>query len=221
MTRRFAETCGRNAQLVNIVDLGMKGACTGCMRCEYDNTCIYNETVRNADIVILAVTIYGRILSSTFKTFIDRAYLWTHTPSLVGKTIGYLIEGPLSQNHNIQQFLEATVTARQQTLFAGIVTDECSDSQTIDSLIDDFAAACIQYSYDKYSKGFNFLMHGAHKVFRDYNWSGIRFVWQADHRCCKKNGLYDFPQKNRLKNMILPIAMILFRIPSLRNSTTT
>lgn len=224
MTRRFAETCGRNAQLVNLVDLGMKGACTGCMRCGYDNTCIYNDgfqefyndTVRNADIIILAATISGRFLSSAFKTFIDRAYFWTHTPSLVGKTIGYLIEGPLSQNHNIRQFLEATVTARQQALFAGIVTDECSDSQTLDSLIDDFAAACIQYSSDKYSKGFNFLMHGAHKVFRDYNWSGIRFVWQADHRFYKKNGLYDFPQKNRLKNMILPIAMILFRIPSLR-----
>ena len=224
MAQRFAETCGRNARLVNLSDLKMKGACTGCMRCGYDNTCIYNdgfqefynENVRNADIIIFAATISGRFLSSTFKTFIDRAYFWTHTPSLVGKTIGYLIEGSLSQNHNIRQFLEATVTARQQALFAGIVTDECSDSQALDLLIKGFATSCIQYSSDNYSKGFNFLMHGAHKVFRDYNWSGIRFVWQADHRFYKKNGLYDFPQKNRLKNMFLPIAMALCRFPSLR-----
>ncbi|MCK4515257.1 MAG: NAD(P)H-dependent oxidoreductase [Spirochaetaceae bacterium] len=224
MARRFAEACGPNAQVVDISDLGMKGACTGCMRCGYDNTCIYsdgfqefyNETVMNADIVVFAATISGRFLSSTFKTFIDRAYFWTHTPSLAGKTIGYLIEGPLAQNHNIEQFLEATATARQHALFAGIVTDECSDSQTLDSLIDQFAAACIQYSSDEYSKGFNFLMHGAHKVFRDYNWSGIRVVWQADHRFYREKGLYDFPQKNRLKNLIMSIVMLITRIPSLR-----
>ena len=224
MTQRFAKACGQNTSIVNIVDLGMKGACIGCMRCGYNNSCIYNDgfqdfynkSVRSADIVIFAATVSGQFLSSTFKTFIDRAYFWTHTPSLAGKTIGYLIEGPLSQNHNTRQFLEATVTARQMALFAGIITDECADSQELDSLIDGFAAACIQYSLDSYSKSFNFLMHGAHKVFRDYNWSGIRLVWQSDHRFYKKNGLYDFPQKNKLKNMILSAMMLIIRIPFLR-----
>ena len=224
MVQRFTETCGQNVQLVNLIDLKMKGACTGCMRCGYDNTCIYNdgfqefynEVVRNADIIIFAASISGRFLSSIFKTFLDRTFFWTHTPSLVGKTIGYLIEGPLSQNDNLRQFLEATVTARQQALFAGIVTDEYPDSPTLDSLIEGFAASCIQYSSDNYVKGFNFLMQGAHKVFRDYNWSGIRFVWQADHRFYKKNGLYDFPQKNCLNNMIFPIIMALCRFSFIR-----
>ncbi len=62
----------------------------------------------------------------------------------------------------------------------------------------------------------DFLMHGAHKVFRDCNWAGIRLVWKADHRFYKQNGLYDFPQRNHLKNVILSIAALVLQIPFLR-----
>lgn len=229
MTQRFAARCGTNARVVTIAELGLQGGCVGCMRCGRDNSCIYrdgfeqfyNETVMSADVIIFAVTIAGRFVSSEFKTFLDRAYFWTHTPSLAGTTIGYLVEGSLCEHLNTRQFLEATVTARQHALFAGIVTDECADTTTLNALIDDFAATCLQYTSDRYAKGFNFLMHGAHKVFRDYNWAGIRLIWQADHRFYRKHRLYDFPQRNWLKNLLLSLLMVLTRIPAVKRSIDT
>jgi hypothetical protein len=99
------------------------------MRCGYDYTCtykdgfadFYNQRVRTADIIVFAGTVKGRYLSSMWKTFYDRAYFWNHTPSLAGKQLGYIIAGPLRQNPNLIQILEASSTARQYANHVDII----------------------------------------------------------------------------------------------------
>jgi multimeric flavodoxin WrbA len=204
MVNRFAESFAVNVNVVQLDDIDMKGACLGCMRCGYDYNCqykdgfvdFYNEHVRTADIIIFAGSVKGRFLSSKWKTFYDRAFFWNHTPSLVGKQIGYIISGPLSQLPNLVQYLEASSFARQDSNHADIITDESADSIEIDNLLQSFAERLIRYSEKGYIKPKNFLGVGGHKIFRDDIWGRLRMIWQADHRYFKENGKYDFPHKD-------------------------
>jgi len=172
--------------------------------------------VRKADAIVIAGTMNGRYLSSKWKTFFDRAYFWNHTPSLVGKQIAYLISGPVSQNSNLIQILEASVTARQMANMVDIVSDESFDSNKIDAIIQGLAEQVVYYSEREYVRPHNFLGVGGHKIFRDNVWGRIRGIWQADHRYYKKHGLYDFPQNRiglRIMNFFLLSAC---KIPYIR-----
>lgn len=224
MINRFRQSFSEKIELVDLNDIDIRGACLGCMRCGYDYTCqyndgfteFYNNRVRTADVIVCAGTMKGRYLSSTWKTFYDRAFFWNHTPSLVGKQMAYLISGPLSQNPNLMQILEASVTARQDANFVDIVTDECEDSPEIDAQLQGLAERLIRFSVKGYIKPQNFLGVAGHKIFRDNVWGRLRPIWQADHRYYKRHGWYDFPQRDFKIRTINSVLMLLTKIPGIR-----
>jgi len=211
-------------EVVDLHDIDMKGACLGCMRCGYDYTCqykdgfadFYNNRVRTADIIVFAGSVTGRFLSSTWKMFYDRAFFWSHTPSLIGKQIGYIISGPLSQTPNLIQYLEASSFARQDSNHVDIITDESGDSREIDNLLQNFAERLVRFSEQHYIKPKNFLGVGGHKIFRDDIWGRLRMIWQADYRYYKKHGKCDFPQKQYGIRIATSIMMLLTKIPLFR-----
>ena len=194
------------------------------MKCGYDYTCVYkdgfrdfyNDTVRSADIIVHAGEMKGRYLSSLWKTFFDRAFFWNHTPSLAGKQLAYLISGPISQNANLIQVLEAHASARQHANHAGIISDEAQNSARIDSQIQALAERLICNAENGYVKPEDFLGVGGWKIFRDEIYGGIRMVWQADHRYFKKNGYYNFPNKNILVKCAMDFISIFLKIPGFR-----
>lgn len=224
MINRFRQLFADSIDLVNLSDIDIRGACLGCMRCGYDYQCVYkdgfadfyNNRVRTADIIIIAGSLKGRFLSSQWKTFFDRAFFWNHTPSLEKKQIAYLISGPLSQNENLNQFLEASVTARQNANLIDIISDECEDSAKIDAQLNDLAQRAVKMAALKHIKPMNFLAVGGNKVFRDNIWGRLRGLWQADHRYYKKNGFYDFPQYQLKFRIMIPMLMMLTKIPAFR-----
>lgn len=224
MIARFKQSFAGEIEVINLNDIDIRGACLGCMRCGFDYTCtykdgfadFYNQRVRTADIIVFAGTVNGRYLSSTWKTFYDRAYFWNHTPSLVGKQLGYIISGPLRQNPNLIQILEASSTARQSANHVDIITDECENSPEIDALLQSFAQRLVGFAEKEYLKPQNFLAVGGHKVFRDDIWGRLRPLWQADYRYFKKHGLFDFPHKDIKIRVLSPILMMLTRIPPIR-----
>ena len=224
MTHRFLESFSKEPGLVNLNDIDIKGACIGCMTCGYDYKChyrdgfeaFYNHRVRNADILVFAGEMRGRYLSSTWKTFFDRAFFWNHTPSLKGKQIAYIISGPLGQNPNLAQILEANVTARQSANLVNMVSDESGDSQKIDGMLQALAEQAVYFAERDYIKPHNFLATGGHKIFRDEIFGHIRSVWQADHRYYRKNGLYDFEQKKIGLRMVNFFLLAACRLPSFR-----
>ena len=229
MIDRFRQAYSDETELINLNDINIRGACLECMRCGYDYSCqyrdgfteFYNTRVRTADIVIFAGSVKGRYLSSKWKTFYDRAFFWSHTPSLAGKQLAYIISGPLCQNANLIQILEASVTARQNANFVDIITDESEDSETIDAQLQYLAERLIYYSEKQYIKPYNFLAIGGHKVFRDNIWGRLRGIWQADHRYYKKNGLYDFPQKNLMIRIFNAVLLTLTIFPGIRKKYYT
>jgi multimeric flavodoxin WrbA len=224
MIVRFKQSFAGEIDIVNLNEVDIRGACLGCMRCGYDYTCtykdgfadFYNQRVRTADIIVFAGTVKGRYLSSTWKTFYDRAYFWNHTPSLAGKQLGYIISGPLRQNPNLIQILEASSTARQYANHVDIITDESENSAEIDALLQGFAQCLVCFAEKGYLRPQNFLAVGGHKVFRDDIWGRLRPLWQADYRYFKKQGLFDFPQNDFKIRMLTPILMLLTRIPAIK-----
>ena len=224
MIDRFKNSFAGPIEVINLHDIDIRGACLGCMRCGYDYSCqykdgfteFYNNRVRTADIIAFAGTVKGRYLSSMWKTFYDRAFFWNHTPSLKGKQMAYIVSGPLSQNENLIQILEASSTTRQHANHVDIITGECEDSSEIDAQLQGLAERLIRFSVKGYLRPQNFLAVGGHKVFRDNIWGRLRPIWQADHRYYKRHGFYDFPQKDIMIRLLTPILMLLTRIPYFR-----
>ena len=224
MIGQFRRSFADEVDVIDLNDVDIRGACLGCMRCGYDYTCMYqdgftdfyNERLRTADIIVFAGTVKGRYLSSMWKTFYDRAFFWNHTPSLPGKQLGYIISGPLTQNQNLIQILEASSTARQHANHVDIITDECENSEEIDALLQSFAERLVRFAEEGYVRPQNFLGVGGHTVFRDNIWGRLRPIWQADHRYFKKHGLYDFPQRDYRSRVLTSILMLLTKIPGVR-----
>jgi multimeric flavodoxin WrbA len=213
------------AKVVNLYDITIKGGCLGCIRCGYDNTCVYEgkdeftdffkETVKKAPIIVFAGTIRDRYLSSRWKLFFDRSFFNNHTPYLMGKQVGFLISGPLSQIPNLRQIFEGYVELQQGNL-AGIVTDEYRNSSEIDTLIGGLAHHLERYADSGYVKPSTFLGVGSHKIFRDDIYGRLRFPFQADHAYYRKSGAYDFPQKDFKARVISAFLILLTKIPAMR-----
>ncbi|AIQ13003.1 NAD(P)H-dependent oxidoreductase [Paenibacillus durus] len=222
MVERFRKLT--QAELINISAIDIKGGCTGCIKCGFDNQCMYGksddiqmiyEKIRGFDIIVFAGAIKDRYLSARWKMFIDRSFFRTHQPLYTGKQIGYLISGHLSQNHNLREILQTT-TEMDGANLVGILTDEYENE--INEMMEDFAQNLVQFSVRHYIRPHTFLGIGGMKIFRDDIWGPLRFVFQGDHRYYKKHRFYDFPQKKYGMRMVNAILMTLTKIPPVKKT---
>jgi multimeric flavodoxin WrbA len=209
----------QDIEVVNLHDIDISGGCLGCISCGYDNKCVYfgkdsyqdlfEGMVKKADAIIFTGAMKDRYLSSRWKLFFDRSFYNNHQPVLEGKQIGFLISGPLAQNYNLWEILEAYVECMGGNL-VGFVTDESADSAIIDLQLNNLARRLGRLSMQHYVKPRTFLGVGGIKVLRDEIWGNLRFVFLADHRYFKKHGMYDFPQKRykvRMRNLLMTLLM--------------
>jgi multimeric flavodoxin WrbA len=225
MIERFRRAFEPEVPMVNLHELDIKGGCQGCLSCGYDNQCAYQDKdefvhfyehqVKTADLLVFAAATRDRYLSARWKTYFDRSFYNGHVPTLIGRQVGLLISGPLSQNANLRQILQA-YTELQLANLAGIVTDESGDSAAVDARLDQLAHRLVRYADLAYMRPPTFLREGGKKLFRDEIWGHLRVTFQADHKKYKELGLYDFPQKEwaiRVQNALIPP---LFRIRAVR-----
>jgi len=225
MIDRFKNSFMDEVKVMNLHQVDMKGGCLGCLQCGYDYQCsygnqdefvqFYKDQVKNTDILILAGTIQDRYLSSRWKMFFDRSFFHTHTPSLTGKQVGFLLSGPLRQIPNLRQILEA-YTEWQQANLVDMITDEEEDSGVLDGRLQHLAERSIRLAEKNYIKPRTFLSIGGMKIFRDDVWGKLRFPFQADHRFYKKNHLYDFPHKDYKARLMNSFLILLTQFPSMR-----
>lgn len=216
-------------ETINLRDLDIKGSCLGCLQCGYDNVCaytgkddfieFYKTHVERADILVYAGAMADRFLSSTWKTYFDRSFFNTHTPTLIGKQFLFLISGPLGQATTLRQVLEAW-TQIQRSNVVGFVGDDEGDSAHMDALIESMAARAVRFAQQGYIAPQNFLGVGGMKIFRDDVWGRLRIVFQADHRAYKRLGIYDFPQRSLSLRLMNAVISLLFRLPKIRTEFT-
>jgi len=202
MIKRFAGNFNGAAVIRSLSDIDIKGGCLGCCECGFDYKCIYtgkdgyidfyNDEIKSADIIIYAGEIKDRYLSADWKRMFDRAFFNTHTPTLKGKQIGFLISGPLRQVPNLREILQS-YAEWQGANPADFVTDEDS-SAVIDRNIDNLAISVIEFSEKNFVPPSTYRGVGGMKIFRDDVWGRLRFVFQADHKYYEETGIYDFPQ---------------------------
>jgi multimeric flavodoxin WrbA len=227
MILHAAATLKEKPEIVNLSEIKIKGGCLGCLNCGFDNECVYDgkddirkvyeEKIAKADILIYAGSIIDRFLSSKWKVFIDRSFFNTHQPNLVGKQIGFLISGPLSEAGDLSEFIRTYVDLNDANL-VNMVSDEYESSEQLDTQIEHMVNRLVSRSLDGCTKCNTFRGIAGVKLFRDELWGRLHFVFQEDHRYYKKHRLNDFPQKNirmRITNLFM---IAITKIPPIKKN---
>ena len=111
--------------------------------------------------------------------------------------VGYLVSGNYSAENNLRSVIEA----RSETggnFLCGVATDEYNTNAQIDTL-----AKTLFFALETgHTAPQNFWGVGGMKIFRDLIYQ-MRGMMKADHKFYKKQGIYDFPQKNKGKSMLM------------------
>ena len=200
MIERFIAVLPVSSEVVNLRTFPFAGGCLGCFHCAMDGTCVYRdgfdeylrEHIQTGDAIIYAYTIRDHSMGSLMKLFDDRQFCNGHRTVTMGKTVGYLVAGTLSQENNLSIVMEARAQVGGNFL-AGIVSNETDPASEIDRL-----SAVLVYALEhKFQLPKNFYSIGGLKIFRDliYEMQGLM---QEDHRFYKAHGFYnDFPQRHK------------------------
>jgi multimeric flavodoxin WrbA len=227
MIKRFQKSFSQEVEVINIYDVDIKGGCIGCGKCGYNHECAYTgkdgykafweDKIMQSDILIFAGAIKDRFLSSRWKMVYDRAFYNTHTPTLIGKQICYIISGPFSQIPNLKEMMQAHVEIQDANL-VGFATDEYGDSSDIDALLHELARRSVKYAKSDLIKPKTFLGVGGFKIFRDDVYGRNRFVFLADHKWYEEHGVYDtFPQNDERAKEMNKKLIPLIEIDKIRN----
>lgn len=180
-------------RLVNIAEYPFQGGCLGCFHCAGEGKCIYKDrfdtflrsNIQTADAVVYAFTIRDHSMGPVFKTYDDRQFCNGHRTVTEGMPFGYIINGDLDSEPNLQTIIEARCEVGHNFL-AGTGTD----SATISTIAQRLTYALAH----KYVQPSNFYGVGGMKIFRDLIWM-MRGLMKADHDFYKAHGIYDFPQQ--------------------------
>lgn len=211
-------------ELIVLEEKNIRGGCLGCLRCGFDNTCVwegkdgyldlFRDKVLGSDIVVFAGEVKDRFLSAEWKKFMDRSFFRTHQPSMKGLHTAFLVSGLLTDNG--RQILDAWMQMHE-TDYLGIVGDGGkSGPEETAAALSNLAAVLVRHAETGFVRSRDFLGIGGTKIFRDEIFGGLRIVFQGDHRFYKKHGTYDFPQRNPLKRFAVWAATGIVRLPFIR-----
>jgi hypothetical protein len=209
-------------EVLNLHELDIRGGCLGCLRCAAANRCayqdgfveFYNHTLKNAEVLVFAGAIVDRQLSWKWREFFDRSFFNTHTPSLVGKQLAFLVSGPLSLLPELRETYEAW-TELQMSNLAAFISDE-AEAGALDRALDELAERLVRFSEATYIRPRTFLGIAGMKIFRDDIWSRLRVVFRADHKAYKRLGFYDFPQRRIGLRIVMGLAWFVTGLPGIR-----
>jgi len=219
MIEAFVHYAAHPVDVLNLREIGMKGSCLGCLRCVHDGSCVYNdgfdaafdERIQTADVLVFASAVHHRYLSSVFKTYFDRNFRNGHRPVLHGKPVGWLISGPLRQLPNLRRIVEAKAQV-QHSPRLGLVTDEYGHDAAITARIVELATAVDRWDAEPWMRPLTFPGVGGRKIFRDLMWA-MRGIVRADHAYYAREGLYDFPQRDRGRTLFNWVMAALMALP--------
>jgi hypothetical protein len=209
-------------EVIDINEFPYEAGCHGCLKCELVGECdrkdgfqeFYLNLVNTCDVLVFGMNIEDRYLKPIWKLFLDRTFSNGHRTSMMGKHTAYLVAGPLRSLPNVRQFLEGKDNVGRENAMC-IIGDEYEDSLYLENLLRNSAKRLSQAALAKYQKSINFLGVGGIKIFRDLIYS-MRGVVGDDHRFYKKNGLYDFPQRDLGKQVFNLSMGMAFKLKPVR-----
>ena len=197
MVGRFRAVMDAEVSLVNLREFSFAGGCLGCFHCAAEGKCVYKdgfdtllrEQIQTGDAIVYAYTIRDHSMGYNFKLYDDRQFCNGHRTVTMGKPVGYLVDGYLAAEPNLQILMEARAQVGGN-FPAGVATDVTDPDGEIDALAKTLSFAL----RTGYQPPKTFYGVGGLKIFRDliYQMQGLM---REDHRFYKKHGFYDFPQK--------------------------
>ena len=194
---------------VNIREFPFTGGCLGCFNCATDGKCIYKdgfdiflrENIQTGDAIIIAFTIKDHSMGARFKMYDDRQFCNGHRTVTEKMPFAYIINGDYLSEHNLRTIVDGRAEVGGNYL-AGVGYDKETLLQTSSKL-----AYAIE---NKLNMPRNFYGVGGMKIFRDLIWV-MRGIMKADHVFYKKHGVYDFPQKQRGRMILMCMLGSLLR----------
>ncbi len=214
MIKDFDAVFPYRTRFINLGDFSFKGGCLGCLNCAVTGSCVYKdgftqllrEQILSADAIVYAFTLSNHSMGSRFKMYDDRQFCNGHRTVSEGMPIGYICRGDISGEENLKTVISARAQVSRGFL-AGIATDACG----IDNM-----AKRLSFALKKgYAPPRAFYGVGGLKIFRDLIWL-MRGMMPADHKFYKAHGMYDFPQRQHGKMLLLCILGSLMRKPGIR-----
>ena len=214
MIDHFNDIFKYQVELINLRNFPFMGGCLGCFNCAGSGKCIYKdnfdqflrENIQTCDAIVLAFNIKDHSMGSLFKMYDDRQFCNGHRTVTEGLPFGYLINGDYESESNLKMIVEGRAEVGHNFL-AGVGYDE----QTIKAMTKRLTYAI----ENKYLQPRNFYGVGGMKIFRDLIWI-MRGLMKADHKYYKKHGVYDFPQKQRGKMILMCFLGSLVRNPKIK-----
>lgn len=187
--------------IYNIREFPFSGGCLGCFNCAGDGKCIYKdnfdtflrENIQTKDAIIIAFTVKDHSMGARFKMYDDRQFCNGHRTVTEKMPFAYIINGDYECEHNLKTIVEARAEVGGNYL-AGVGYNNETLFATSKKLV---------YALEnKLNMPRNFYGVGGMKIFRDLIWV-MRGIMKADHKFYKKNGVYDFPQKQRGRMILM------------------
>ena len=101
--------------VIDISAFPFKGGCMSCFCCAKTGRCVYTdrfddflrENIHRHDAIIYAFSIKDHSMGSRFKMYDDRQFCNGHRTVTMGTPFGYLIDGCLTNERNLQTVIEA------------------------------------------------------------------------------------------------------------------
>lgn len=205
MIERFRNVFPYKTRVVNISEFPFSGGCLGCLRCAVSEKCVYKdgfdtflrENIQTADAMVYAFNISDHSMGVRFKMYDDRNFCNGHRTLTVGMPVGYLVSGEYSKEINLRNVIEARAETGGNFL-SYVATDEKDTDTQIDTL-----AKTLNFALETHHTApANFWGVGGTKIFRDLIYQ-MRGMMKADHKFYKKQGIYDFPHKNKGKTLLM------------------
>ena len=209
MIEDFIKIFPYKVTVYNIREFPFTGGCLGCFNCATDGKCIYKdgfdnflrENIQTKDAIIVAFTIKDHSMGARFKMYDDRQFCNGHRTVTEGMPFAYIINGDYESEHNVKTIVEARAEVGGNYL-AGVGYDKETLIATSKKLV---------YALEnKLNMPRNFYGVGGMKIFRDLIWV-MRGIMKADHEFYKKHGVYDFPQKQRGRMILMCLLGSLMR----------
>ncbi len=183
-------------KVINIAKFPFSGGCLGCFNCAADGKCIYKdgfdtflrEEIQSAKCIVYAFSIKDHSMGASFKLYDDRQFCNGHRTVTMGMPIGYIINGNLSAEQNLNTIITARADVGHNFL-AGCATD----FESVGTLSNKLCYALENNLVLPQS----FFGVGGLKIFRDLIFV-MRGLMKADHKFYKAKGFYDdMPQKQK------------------------
>ncbi|MEG2207161.1 MAG: NAD(P)H-dependent oxidoreductase [Clostridia bacterium] len=203
-----------STRVINLADYPFAGGCLGCFHCAADGKCVYRDgfdsflrtEIQTASAIVYAFTIRDHSMGASFKLYDDRQFCNGHRTVTSGMPVGYLVHGDYAGEPNLRTVIEG-----RSQVGGNFLAGAATTPQEVAALSQ---ALCYALE-NKLTLPANFYGVGGMKIFRDLIYV-MRGLMKADHQYYKAHGIYDFPQKQRGRIVMMQLVGSMMRSPALR-----